>query len=172
MLSDFQNLLLLFFFFFFFLCVCVCVCVCVCPHPWHMEVPRLGVESELQLPAYATATAMPDPNHICNLNSNSQQCWILNLLSKARDQAHVLMDTSRIRYLWATRGMSIHSFHPFVFSWPLYSWNWHTHTHTNISMTKKYIFKIYLSFNTRLKPSYSFWMSISLNPTHTSEFWA
>ena len=30
-------------------------------HLWHMEVPRLGVESELQLPAYTTATAMPDP---------------------------------------------------------------------------------------------------------------
>ena len=28
---------------------------------WHMEVPRLGVESELQLPAFTTATAMPDP---------------------------------------------------------------------------------------------------------------
>ena len=30
---------------------------------WHMEVPSLGVESELQLPACATATAtvMPDP---------------------------------------------------------------------------------------------------------------
>ena len=27
------------------------------PHLWHMEVPRLGVKSELQLPAYATATA-------------------------------------------------------------------------------------------------------------------
>ena len=27
-------------------------------HPWHMEVPRLGVESELQLLAYTTATAM------------------------------------------------------------------------------------------------------------------
>ena len=26
------------------------------PHLWHMKVPRLGVESELQLPAYATAT--------------------------------------------------------------------------------------------------------------------
>ena len=26
----------------------------------HMEVPRLGVKSELQLPAYAAATAMPD----------------------------------------------------------------------------------------------------------------
>ena len=27
-------------------------------HPWYMEVPRLGVESELQLLAYSTATAM------------------------------------------------------------------------------------------------------------------
>ena len=31
------------------------------PHPWHMEVPRLGVKSELQLPAYTTATVTPDP---------------------------------------------------------------------------------------------------------------
>ena len=30
-------------------------------HPWHMEVPRLGIESELQLSAYTTATATPDP---------------------------------------------------------------------------------------------------------------
>ena len=30
-------------------------------HLWHMEVPRLGVESELGLPAYTTATATPDP---------------------------------------------------------------------------------------------------------------
>ena len=28
-------------------------------HPWHMEVPRLGAESELQLPAY-TATGTRD----------------------------------------------------------------------------------------------------------------
>ena len=27
------------------------------PHLQHMEVSRLGVESELQLPAYTTATA-------------------------------------------------------------------------------------------------------------------
>ena len=33
-----------------------------------MEVPRLGVESELQLPAYTTATATPDPSHVCNLH--------------------------------------------------------------------------------------------------------
>ena len=31
-----------------------------------MEVPRLGVESELQLPAYTTDTVMPDPCHICD----------------------------------------------------------------------------------------------------------
>ena len=49
-------------------------------HPWHMEVPRLGVECELQLPAYATATAKPDPSHVCNLYHSSQQCQILNPL--------------------------------------------------------------------------------------------
>ena len=27
------------------------------PHLRHMEVPRLGIESELQLPAYTTVTA-------------------------------------------------------------------------------------------------------------------
>ena len=34
------------------------------PHLQHKEVPRLGVESELQLPAYTTATATPDLSHI------------------------------------------------------------------------------------------------------------
>ena len=28
---------------------------------WHMGVPKLGVELELQLPAYTRATATPDP---------------------------------------------------------------------------------------------------------------
>ena len=32
---------------------------------WHKEVPRVGVELELQLLAYATTTAMQDLNHIC-----------------------------------------------------------------------------------------------------------
>ena len=31
------------------------------PHLWHMEAPRLGVKSEVQLPTYTTATATPDP---------------------------------------------------------------------------------------------------------------
>ena len=41
------------------------------PHPWPMEVPRLGAKWELQLPAYNTAIAMPDPSLICNLHHSS-----------------------------------------------------------------------------------------------------
>ena len=43
------------------------------PYLQHMEVPRLGVELELQLPVYTTATATLDPSHICNLHRSSWQ---------------------------------------------------------------------------------------------------
>jgi len=62
-----------------------------------MEVPRLGVESELQLPAYATAIATQDPSRVCDLHHSSQQHQILDPLSEARDQTHVLMDTNWVR---------------------------------------------------------------------------
>ena len=39
-------------------------------------------QSELQLPAYATATATWDPGHICDLHHSSQQRWNLNPLSE------------------------------------------------------------------------------------------
>ena len=55
-----------------------------------MEVSRLGVELELQLPAYTTAIAMPDPSRVCDLHHSSQQCWILNPLSRARDGTRIL----------------------------------------------------------------------------------
>ena len=48
--SMFHFCFFLFFFSFFFW-----------PHQWHMEVPRLGVKSELQLPAYTTVTATQEP---------------------------------------------------------------------------------------------------------------
>ena len=48
-----------------------------------MHLPRLGVELDLQLPAYATAAAMPDPSHVCNLRYSSEQCWMLNPRARA-----------------------------------------------------------------------------------------
>ena len=63
------------------------------PHLRHMEMPRLGVESELQLLASATATATWDPSHPCNLHGSSQQHWILNPLTGARDPTPILLDT-------------------------------------------------------------------------------
>ena len=57
------------------------------PHPQHMEVPRLGVQSELQLLAYITVTAMPEPSCVCDLHHGSRQSRILNPLSKTRDQS-------------------------------------------------------------------------------------
>ena len=69
-----------------------------------MEVSRLGIELELQLLACATVTATPDPSLIGDLYHSSWQCWILNQLSRARDRAHVLMDTSWVCYCQATTG--------------------------------------------------------------------
>ena len=37
------------------------------PHAQHMEVPRLGLESKLQLPAYTAATAVQDLSSVCDL---------------------------------------------------------------------------------------------------------
>lgn len=45
---------------------------------WHLEVPQPGVELELQLPAYATATATLGPSHIFNLHHSLQLCQILH----------------------------------------------------------------------------------------------
>ena len=71
------------------------------PHLWHMEVPRLGVESELQSPPYATATTTQDPSHTCDLHCSSWQRWIRNPPSEARDRTRILMDTSQVYYSWA-----------------------------------------------------------------------
>ena len=62
----------------------------------YMEVPRLGVQLELQLLAFATAIATPDLSRVCNIHHNSRQCQILNPLREARDQTCNLMVPSRI----------------------------------------------------------------------------
>ena len=63
-----------------------------------MEVPRLGVQLELLLPPYTTATATPtwDLSLVFHLQHSSLQCQILNPLREARDRTYVLMDTSQI----------------------------------------------------------------------------
>ena len=71
-------------------------------HLQHEEVPRLRVESDLWLLAYATA--MRDPGRGYDLHHCSQQRQILNALSEARDGTHTLTDTSRIRFHCATMG--------------------------------------------------------------------
>ena len=63
-----------------------------------MEVPKLRVTLELQLPAYATATAKQDLSRVCHLHRSSLQHGILNPLSEARDRTCVLMDTSWVFY--------------------------------------------------------------------------
>ena len=74
------------------------------PEDHHREVPRLGVELELQLPVYSTAI-MQDPSHVCDLHHSSWQCWILAPLNEARDWTRILMDTSRIHSCSATTGI-------------------------------------------------------------------
>ena len=69
-----------------------------------MEVPKLGVQLELQLPAYATGTATPDPSRVYDLHHSSPQQWILNPLSEARDRTQNLMVPSQIRFHWAMTG--------------------------------------------------------------------
>ena len=56
-----------------------------------MEVPSLGVELELQLPAYTTATAVQDLSRVCDLYHSSRQCQIPDPLSEARDRTYILM---------------------------------------------------------------------------------
>ena len=70
-------------------------------HLQHMEVPRLGVELELQLPA--TASARRDPSCVCSLLRSSWQCLIPDL-SEVRNPTPILMDTSQIHFCCATTG--------------------------------------------------------------------
>ena len=81
------------------------------PHPWHMEVPGLGVESELQLLIYTTVTAMPDLSHVCNLLRSLWQHGIFNPLSEARDWTHNLPDTMLSSQLTGPQQKHLHEAH-------------------------------------------------------------
>ena len=55
-------------------------------HLWHMEVPRLGVESEPQLLAYTTTTAMPIRDAFATHTIAPGNARSFNPLREARDQ--------------------------------------------------------------------------------------
>ena len=74
---------------------------------WHIEIPRLGVQLELLLLAYTTATAAPDSSRICDLHHSSQQHQLLNPLSEARDRTYNLMVSSQIHFRCATMGTPV-----------------------------------------------------------------
>ena len=74
------------------------------PHTRHMEVPRLGVKSELWPPTYAAATAAQDLSCVCNLCHCSQQHRIFNPQREARDQTNNLMVPDCIRFCCTTMG--------------------------------------------------------------------
>jgi len=57
-----------------------------------MEVPRLGVESELQLLADTTATAMQDLSHISDLHHSLLAMLDPKPMSEARDRTRSLTD--------------------------------------------------------------------------------
>ena len=72
-----------------------------------MDVAGQGFESELQLPAYDTAT--PDRSRICDLCPSSWQRGILNPLSEARDGTRILVGTSRVLHLMNPNGDSYYN---------------------------------------------------------------
>ena len=78
---------------------------------WHMEVPRLAVKLELPLLAWATATAMWDPSCVCDLHHSSQQCQILNPMSKARDRTATSWFLVGFVNHWATTGTPVFNFY-------------------------------------------------------------
>ena len=55
------------------------------PHLGHMEVPKLGIELELQLQAFAATTEMQDRSRVGDKHYSSWERQILNPLSEARD---------------------------------------------------------------------------------------
>ena len=72
-----------------------CIYLFLGPHPQHIEVPRLGVQSEPQLPAYTTAIATRDPSFVFDLHHSLWQRRILNptAASFLTGELQILRDT-------------------------------------------------------------------------------
>ena len=63
-------------------------------HLWHMEVPR--ARGQIRVAAAGPRHSHRNAGSECVYNHSSQQFWIFNPLSEARDQTPNLMDTSQV----------------------------------------------------------------------------
>ena len=129
-------------------------------HPLHMEVPRSGVESELQLPASTTATATPDPSHVCDLHHSSRQRQILN----PRGQGSNPQPTTSwflVRFCFCCAMMGtleiklffffFFFFFPFTYRWVLDSDDWSKTDIWILLLTVRINDKVKVSFFLKLK---------------------
>ena len=82
----------------FFLLVCLFVLFCFVFTATHVPYGSSWAKGQVgAAPArllQITATATPEPSHLCDLSYSLWQCWILNPVNKARDQTRILMDTT------------------------------------------------------------------------------
>ena len=72
---------------------------------------RIGAIAGSLCHSHSNARSKPILQH-----HSSQQGWIPNSLSEARDQTHILIDASQIRYHWDTVGIPWK-----IFYFPLFS---------------------------------------------------
>ena len=88
-----------------------------------MEVPRPGVELELQLPAFTTATATQDLTYTTACGNSGPQPT-----EQGRDWTCVLVDTSQIPYHWATAKTPRGPLFSLLFSFSFFKSFWLPHT--------------------------------------------
>ena len=97
------------------------------PRPRHMDIPRLGVKSEL--PAYTTATATWDPSLIFDLHHSSQRHQSLTHWARPGIEPTSSRMLVGFANCWATMGTPLSSLDTTLF--PLYSKKFSEHAVKN-----------------------------------------
>ena len=95
-----HNHVFISFFFFLFFVFCLFRAI---PAAYGGSQAR-GLIGATELPAYTTATATPEPSHVCNVHHSSQQCQIVNPLSEAMDRTRNFIVPGWIRFCCSTTG--------------------------------------------------------------------
>ena len=88
-----RKRLLSFFLFFLLLLLLLCFRAALAAYGGSQARGQIGAVATSLCHSHIHSSARSE---ICYLHHSSGQCWILNLLSKARDRTYALMDTSQI----------------------------------------------------------------------------